>query len=300
MSAPSPGRHASVGGLAYAFAAYAWWGVTPLFWKHLTHVPVLEILGHRIVWAFPIFAGLLWIRGGIPQLARRAGAPEIRWAFVASSVLLAVNWLTFVYAVDTARVLHASLGYFLNPIVSVLLGAIVLGERLTRLQWTAVAFAALGVLQLSAQADDFPWIALVLAGTFGAYGLARKVAPMEALPGSTLEVTLLLPLAAAYLVWLATKGQSSFTPTNATTAVLLAATGVITALPLLWFANAARRLRLSTIGFIQYLAPTGQFLLAVLAFGEAFTPLHQRSFACIWAGIALFTLESWRQSRRGG
>jgi chloramphenicol-sensitive protein RarD len=200
--------------------------------------------------------------------------------------------------VATRRVLQTSLGYFLNPTVSVVLGMVVMGERLRPTQWLAVALSAAGVLQLATLATDLPWIALVLALTFGFYGLVRKTAPIDALPGSTLETALGVPFALAYLGYLWLSGTGHFLGADLATDALLASTGLITAMPLLWFANAARRLPLSTIGFVQYLSPTGQLLLAVLAFGEPFTTLHLRSFACIWAGVAIFTVDSWRQSRR--
>jgi len=285
-------------GLAYAIAAYAWWGVVPIYWKLLTHVPPLELTAHRALWCVPIFGGLLWLRGRVPELRHRIRERKVRRAFLVSSALLALCWLTFVYAVETGRVLHVSLGYFINPIVSVLLGRIVLGERLRRLQWVAVALAAAGVAQLSTEAGELPWISLVLAFTFGLYGLARKTAPMDALPGSTLEVVIMLPFALACLIWVALTGDGHFSLVDPATDTLLLGTGIITAVPLLWFANGARRLPLSTIGFVQYLAPTGHFFLAVLVFGEAFSALHLRAFACIWAGVAVFSIEAWRRSAR--
>jgi chloramphenicol-sensitive protein RarD len=238
------------------------------------------------------------LRGRASELRDKIRDHKVRRVFLFSSALLAVSWLTFVYAVETDRVLHVSLGYFINPIVSVLLGRIVLGEKLRRLQWVAVAFAAAGVAQLSTEASELPWISLVLAFSFGFYGLARKTAPMDALPGSTLEVLIMLPFAVAYLVWAAFTGEGHFSLSDPAIDALLVGTGIITAVPLLWFANGARRLPLSTIGFVQYLAPTGHFVLAVLAFGETFTALHLRAFACIWAGVAVFSIEAWRRSSR--
>ena len=203
MPAPAAsGREITVG-LAYTLAAYAWWGIVPIYWKLLTQVSPAELTAHRALWCVPLFGGLLWLRGRVPELREKIRERRVRRVFLSSSALLALSWLTFVYAVETSRVLHVSLGYFINPIVSVLLGRIVLGEKLRRLQWVAVALAAAGVVQLSTEAGELPWISLVLAFSFGLYGLARKTAPMDALPGSTLEVLIMLPFAAAYLGWIA-------------------------------------------------------------------------------------------------
>jgi chloramphenicol-sensitive protein RarD len=260
-------------------------------------VPPPEVLAHRVVWGFLVFAILLRLRNGVPVLlAAVRGRRVVAWLAL-SSALLAVNWLTFIHAVATARILETSLGYFLNPTFSVLLGLLVIGERLRRAQWLAVALAGAGVAQLVTQAPEPPWIALVLATSFGLYGLVRKTAPIAALPGSTLEAGLAMPVALAYLAAVALGGGGHFGRADPSTALWLAATGVVTAAPLLWFAGAARRLPLSTIGVLQYLAPTGQFLLAVLLYGEAFTALHARSFACIWAGVAVFALDGWRDRR---
>jgi chloramphenicol-sensitive protein RarD len=280
-------------GLAYAVSAYAWWGLVPVFWKQLAHVPPPEVLAHRVIWGFAVFALLQWLRGGFAPLLRALRARRTLAYYAASSALLACNWLTFIYAVATNRVLETSLGYFLNPTVSVILGLLFMGERLRRLQWVAVVLSAAGVAQLAAQASEPPWIALVLAVSFALYGLVRKKAPMEALPGSTLESGLAVPLAALYLLVVWASGTAHFGPQAPLTDLWLVTTGIITAAPLLWFAGAARRLPLSTIGILQYLAPTGQFLLAVLLYGERFTAVHARSFACIWAGVGAFILESW-------
>lgn len=301
MSAPGGFARASeTRGLLYAIAAYGWWGLVPIFWKHLTHVPAAEIIAHRIVWAFLIFAGLLVARRQGPDLIAGARRQRALPLFALSSALIACNWLTFVYAMATARVLEASLGYFLNPIVSVVLGMLVMGERLRRAQWSAVGLGTLGVAQLAAQAHTLPWISLVLACSFGLYGLIRKTAPMAALPGSTLETGFALPVAALYLAFLWTTGAAHFGRLDPTTDLLLVSTGVITAAPLLWFSGAARRLPLSTLGFVQYLAPTGQFLLAVFLYGEPFTTVHLRSFACIWTGIAIYSVDSWRHGTTAG
>jgi len=294
---PHPPRSEETVGLVYALAAYGSWGVVPAFWKQLGHVPALEVLAHRVAWGFLVFAILLRARGGVGALATALRTRRLVALLALSSALLAINWLTFIYAVATARILETSLGYFLNPTFSVLLGLLVMGERLRRTQWLAVVLAAAGVLQLVLEAREPPWIALVLATTFGLYGLVRKTAPVAALPGSTLEAGLALPAALAYLAVLWWSGAATFGRADPATALWLAATGIVTAAPLLWFAGAARRLPLSTIGVLQYLAPSGQLLLAVLLYGEPFTALHARSFACIWAGVAVFAADGWRDRR---
>jgi chloramphenicol-sensitive protein RarD len=284
-------------GLAYGLAAYVFWGVMPAFWKTLASVPASEILAHRVPWALLSFAVIARWRGRLGEVRAVLANGRLRATLCLSALLLAINWLTFVYAVVTGRVLQASLGYFINPLVSVLLGLVVLRERLRRAQWIAVALAAAGVAQLAAGVDDGIWIGLVLAVTFGLYGLIRKTARVDALPGSTSEMIVLAPIALAFLALLAGRGAGEFGHGDAVTHVLLVASGPLTALPLLWFTNAARRLPLSTLGFIQYLAPSLQLGLAVLAFGEPFTSVHARSFGCIWIALAVFTADRVRALR---
>jgi chloramphenicol-sensitive protein RarD len=278
-------------GLLYGIAAYSLWGVIPLFWKLLTHVDPVEILAHRALWGLGAFVALAVIAGewGKVRIALRDGRTLAVMAI--SGALLAVNWGTFVAAVATDHLLDASLGYFINPLVSVALGMVVLGERLRRLQWLAIALAATGVALLTADAGELPWISLVLAVTFGLYGLVRKTAKVDSLVGSTVETAIMTPVAIAYLGFLAGRGGGALGHAGVTTELLLVATGVITAVPLLLFTSAARRLPLSTVGFLQYLAPTGQFLLAVLAFGEPFARGKLAAFALIWAALLLFSLD---------
>jgi chloramphenicol-sensitive protein RarD len=284
-------------GLVYGVLAYGLWGVVPLFWRLLLSVPPIELLAHRVFWGLGAFGVLA---AGTGQLgAVRAGFADRRTIQVMalSGALLAVNWGTFILAVATQHLLDASLGYFINPLVSVALGTVVLGERLRRLQWIALALAATGVIMLTARVGHLPWIALVLATTFGIYGLVRKTAAVNSLVGSTLETALMFPLALVYLGILAASGTGSLGHASLTIQVLLVATGVITAVPLLLFTSAARRLRLSTLGFLQYLAPTLQFLLAVLVFHEPFVPIQGVAFALIWTALVVFSVDAIRQSR---
>ncbi len=300
-----PGQHTDHGvdlrtGVLYALAAYGLWGVFPLYFKVVGHVGADEILAHRIVWSV-LFCGLLLSWTGRWSRVRAIVASPAAWGALSASALLnAVNWLCFIYAVLTDRILEASLGYFINPLVSIVLGMVFLGERLRRVQWVAVSFAAAGVAFLTVR-EGLPWIAITVAVTFGLYGLVRKRATPGPLAGLFFETTLLAPLALAYLAWLWLSHDRTlvFVSGGWNDRGLLALSGLVTTLPLLWFAAAANRLRLSTIGFFQYIAPTGQFLLG-LVYGELFSADRAIAFALIWTGIAVFAGEAWRRSRKQG
>ncbi|PRQ09868.1 EamA family transporter RarD [Enhygromyxa salina] len=285
-------------GYSFALAAYGLWGALPLFWRLLRHVPAGEQLLHRVVWAVVVMSALLLARGRLGELRPVLADPRKRRGLALSAALLGINWFTFLLAVETDRVLHASLGYYLNPIVSVVLGMVVLGERLRRLQWAAVFAAATGVIVLLWQAGEFPWIGLVLASAFGLYGLLRKTIEVEPLPGSTIEAGMLAIPGVVVIAWLGFDGSGHFAGPDLRTTALLLAAGPITAVPLLWFTNAARRLPLYALGFMQYITPTSHFLLAVLVFDEVFTGAHALAFAAIWAGVALFALDLMLQRRR--
>lgn len=303
-STPAPAPHgrrpaeANAAGLGYALLAYGSWGLFPLFWKQLAHIPALELVGHRVAWSCAAYLVLVVLRGRLGELRLALTDRATLRIIVPAALLVGANWLVFIYAVATDRVLHASLGYFLNPLVSIVLGMVFLGERLRRAQWMAVALAGVGVASLASLAEGIPWIGLVLALTFGGYGLLRKIAPVDGLMGATIESVLLVPIAAIYLGWLAFAGTGALGQLGVRTDLLLLTAGVITAAPLVWFANAARLLPLRTLGFMQYLAPTMQFALAVLVFGEALTDVHIRGFALIWAAVAVFSVESWWVARR--
>ncbi|MCH9652166.1 MAG: EamA family transporter RarD [Deltaproteobacteria bacterium] len=285
-------------GVLYALAAYGTWGFAPLFWKLLTTIPSGELLAYRIVAAMVVFLLLLVWRGRFRELQR--GYRDLRTLrfFVLAALLIGFNWYLYVYAVATGNILQGSLGYFMNPLFNVVLGMVFLGERLRPWQWVAVALAAAGVMQLAIRSETFPWIAIALMVSFGFYGLVRKVSPVDALVGSNLETSLLVPLAAGFLVWLGFRGEAYFLQASPGRLLLLVATGLMTALPLLWFSNAARRLPLTTLGFFQYLAPTLQFLIAVGVYGEPFSSLQLRCFGCIWVALVIFSLEARRHRRR--
>jgi chloramphenicol-sensitive protein RarD len=285
-------------GILYGALAYGLWGVVPAFWKLLAQIPALELLGHRVVWGLLTLLVLVAVTGRGEATRQALRDRRVLVAMACSSVLLSINWGTFVYAVSAGHLLEASLGYFINPLVSVALGVLVLGEKLRRAQKLAIALAALGVVALTLHRGHLPYLALVLAFSFGLYGLVRKTAKVESLAGSTVETALMSPVALVGLGLLLARGDGSLGHADATTHALLLATGVVTTIPLLLFTSAARRLPLSTVGFLQYLAPTGQFLLAVLAYDEPFSSGTLIAFAVIWAGLAVFSYDAWQSSSR--
>ncbi|RMF75358.1 MAG: EamA family transporter RarD [Acidobacteria bacterium] len=275
-------------------AAYLWWGLVPVYFKAVAAVSPLEVLAHRIVWALVLLAVWLGLRGQLAGLAAAAPGGVARLGILASTALIAVNWLGFIWAVVTDRVLEASLGYFINPLVNVLLGMLILGERLRRLQWISVGLAAAGVILLAAtRTEGLPWLALLLAFSFAFYGLLRKVSPVDAGSGLLAEVTLLAPAALGLLAWRAVRGDLAFGG-DMKTSLLLVAAGPVTAVPLLLFVAAARRLPYGTIGFLQYVAPSLQFVLAVAVFGEPFGVPQAAAFGLIWFALLLFSIDMRR------
>lgn len=281
-------------GLALAIGAYGLWGVLPLYFHILARVPALQILAHRVVWSV-LFLGVLVLALGRAGDIWRAARGRTLLLLCASAALIAINWFIYIWSVETGHVLEASLGYFINPLVNVALGMLVLGERLRRWQGVAIGIAAAGVLAMAVSGGGAILISLSLAFSFGLYGLVRKVVAIDSLGGLTVETVLLVPLAAGWLLYAAGQGTSGFGVSAAQDGLLLAA-GVITATPLLMFAAAARKLPLSTMGLLQYLAPTLQFFIA-LALGEPLRAVHVLTFALIWAGCALYAWDSLRATR---
>ena len=275
-------------GLLQGVLAYGLWGLVAAYWKLLAHVSPLELIAHRAVWGLFAFVAITFAFGQGPALRLALRDVRLVGVMFVSATLLALNWGIFVWATLNGHLLDASLGYFINPLVSVALGTIVLGERLRRLQWLAIAIATTGVALLAWRVGHVPWIALTLALSFGLYGLVRKTARVEALVGSTIETILMAPIAAVYL---ATLGGGAIAHTDPGTMALLFSTGVVTAVPLVLFTSAARALPLSTVGFLQYLTPTGQFLLAVLAYGEPLAHDRLIAFVWIWAGLIVFSID---------
>jgi len=275
-------------GLAYGIVAYGLWGFMPVYIKAVRAAPVLEVLCHRVVWALAFLLLLSWWQGQIRDLRPALRSRRTLAVLSASTVCIAVNWLVYIWAVVNGRLLEGSLGYYINPLVNVLLGVAILGERFERPVRIAVGIAAAGVLWLAVHLGQFPWIPLALATSFGLYGFLRKIAPVGPLAGLTIETALLFPLTGGYLAWAIGSGRSAFLAGNLSLDVWLLLGGPVTAVPLLFFAAAARRLPLSTLGFLQYLSPTLQFLLAVFAYGEPFDRAHAVAFALIWMAVAVF------------
>lgn len=284
-------------GLAYGIAAYGLWGIAPMFWKLLGGVSWVEILAHRVVWGVLAFGAIAGAAAAGPVLRAAARDRRTVAAMALSGMLLVINWGTFIWSVANGHILDASLGYFVIPLLSVGLGMLVLGERMRRLQWIAIAAAAIGVAIQTWYAVGAPWISVVVAASFGIYGLIRKIARVDSLVGSTLETALLVPVATGYLAVLALRGGGQLGHATTGTQLLLISTGVVTALPLLCFNSAARRLPLSTLGFLQYLGPTLQFLLAIGVYGEPFAQVQLIAFGFIWIGLAVFSVDLVRQSR---
>ncbi|MBD3731518.1 MAG: EamA family transporter RarD [Sphingopyxis sp.] len=294
--APAPaGSHE--GGLPYALAAYGIWGFVPLFFKLLSSVPPVEVLAQRILWSLPLCFLIMAFRRQIGEYLAVLRDWKVLRLLFASSVLIAVNWLVYIYAIFTDHVLAASLGYYLNPLVNVMLGMVFLGERLSRMQMLAVVIAGVGVAILLAGALDTLWISLTLAFTFGIYGLLRKIAPVGSLPGLSVETTvLLLPSLAVAGYYLAAGDGRGFGSENSISLLLMAG-GVVTAVPLLLFATAARRMSYAALGFVQYMAPTIQFLLSLFIFNEPLKPVQLACFLLIWVSIAVFSFDMWRKMR---
>ena len=282
-------------GVGFAVTAYAIWGLVPAYWKTLTHVPVDELTAWRAVWAAFVGVALLLLTRRAGEL--RAAAANVRLALpiALSGLLIAINWGVFLYAVSTDRVSHTSLGYYVNPLVSVALGFFVLGERLRPAQWLAVCVAGAGVAWWTLRLGGLPWIAAVLAGSFALYGLVRKLVPVPSLVGFSLEMLYLAPIALAYLAWLPSPALAGAgAPLHAWVAV----SGAVTAAPLVCFASAAKRLPLAVLGIFQYIAPSLALLLAVGLYGEAFGGDHAISFGCVAVALVIFTLDSFRTPRR--
>lgn len=287
----------SLTGAAFALGAFLTWGLNPIYFKAVGHVPASEILAHRVAWCFVLLAVVLIVTRRIGALLRDLAPRRTRLLLLLSTALICANFLTFIHAVLVDRLIESSLGYFLNPIVNVFLGVLFLGERLRRGQLLALALAFTGVAWLIVDHGHLPWITLVLAFSFGTYGLVRKVAKVEAVGGLAVECGLVFLPCVAFIAWRAWEGSGSFLTGDTQASVLLPISGAVTAVPLVLFAAATKRLTLTAVGFFQYLAPTGQLLLAVLAYGEVFTRAHAVAFGFIWSALAVFTVESLRHRR---
>ncbi len=277
--------------------AFGLWGLLPIYFKEVDGVGAFEMLAHRVIWAVPFGAIILWLRRQWPEVWRALTNRRMLGFLGLSAIFITINWLGYIWAVQNGEIFQASLGYYINPLMYVLVGFLFLGERLRRFQVVAVAFATAGVVVLTISGGQFPAIALTLATSFTIYGVIRKQIVVGGMAGLFVETVLLFPVTLGYVLWLMHIGNSAFAFDDPIMISLLMLAGPITVLPLLCFALAARRLPLSTIGFLQFIAPTGQFIVGV-AYGERLTTPHIICFSLIWLAVAVFLLDAWRASRK--
>jgi len=285
-------------GLLLGIAAYSMWGAFPLYWPLLEPAGAVEILAHRILWSLVTMAVLVVVLRRTGQLRALLRDRRRRLLLTIAAVVVTVNWATYIWGVNNGRVVETSLGYFINPLVTVLMGVFILRERLRPLQWVAMAVAAGAVGVLTLDYGRLPWVALILAFSFGSYGLAKKTANVEAVESLAFETSVMAPVAAAYIAWLVVTGDSNFGTHGAGHALLFTTTGIVTAVPLLCFGAAAIRVPMVTLGLLQYLAPIFQFALGVLWFHEAMPPGRWVGFGLVWVALAIFTVEAVTHRRR--
>jgi chloramphenicol-sensitive protein RarD len=285
-----------VSGFWSGVAAYTIWGLVPIYWKLLKHVPASQVLGHRIVWSLAVLLVLLAVlrRGRLPfaNVSRR-----VVGLYAIAAALIAVNWFTYIFAVNAGFIVETSLGYYITPLVNVLFGVVFFHERMRPAQWIAIALATIGVIELTYAYGTLPWIAFALAASFGSYGLAKKKAPLDPLEGLTLETAILAPLAIVYLALLHQTGEGAFLRTGATSDALMIGGGLVTTVPLLLFAAAVRSVPLSVIGILQYIGPTLQFLLGVFVYDEPFSQMQLAGFSIVWVALAVYAGDSLRARR---
>jgi chloramphenicol-sensitive protein RarD len=284
-------------GYWYALGAYVTWGLFPIYWKWLQHISALQLIGHRVVWSCVMLFAIIVLSRQWREFRSSILNRRVLAMYALAGVLIAVNWTIYVWAVNSNFIVETSLGYFINPLVSVLLGVVVLGERLRLGQWLAIALAAAGVLYLTLAYGSLPWISLALACTFGIYGLVKKMAPLGAVHGLALETGILLLPALAFLSYESQSGRGAFFHSGTTVDLLMIGAGPVTTIPLLLFAAAARRIPLSMVGLFQYIAPTIQFLIGVFLYHEPFTRSRFIGFSMVWLGLLLSALEAGTQGR---
>jgi chloramphenicol-sensitive protein RarD len=280
-------------GVWYAVAAYGLWGLVPLYWKSLPHIAALQMIAHRIVWSCAMLAAICALRQDWGGIGRAARSPRAMALLSAAAVVVGINWFIYVWAVNAGFILQASLGYFITPLVSVLLAVVIFREELRAAQWAAIALAGGGVLYLTVAAGTFPWIALSLAVSFATYGALKKVSPLASIQGLALETAILLIPAVAYLFRIDVTGQGVFLRAGLVPTLLIMAAGPVTTVPLLFFGSAARRIPLSSMGMLQYISPTIQFLIGVLVYREPFAGAQLIGFGLIWTALIIFAVEGY-------
>ena len=284
-------------GIWYGIGAYVTWGLFPIYWKWLHAVPALQLIGHRILWSFVMLFTFIFLSQQWNAFRAMALKPRVLRVYLVAAILIGVNWLVYVWAVNAGYIVQVSLGYYINPLLNVLMGVLFLREHLRPSQWVPLGLAAAGVLYLNFAYGSLPWIALTLAFSFGLYGLVKKTAPLGSLYGLTLETGLLFLPALLYLLYSETTRQGAFLHSGAISDALLVGAGLMTTIPLLMFASAARRIPLSLVGILQYIAPTLQFLLGVLVYGEPFTHTQFIGFGIVWLALILFGVEGYLATR---
>ncbi len=285
-------------GVVYAASAYMIWALLPIYWKLLGSVPTLVVVGHRMIWSFAFVLGVLVLKNDWKHYRSILRTPKILLIYLVTASLLGINWLTYVWAINAGFIVESSLGYFINPLVNVLLGVIFLRERLRLWQWLPIGMVSLGVIYLSVSYGALPWIALTLAFSFGLYGLIKKTAPLSSIDGFALETGFMFLPALAYLLYLKSLGQDLFAGQGTTITMLLVFAGFVTGYPLLLFGAGARRIRLSTLGLLQYIAPIGQFLVGVLIYGEDFSQKKTVGYGIIWMALMIYSIEGIINRRR--
>lgn len=286
-------------GVLYALFAYSFWGLIPAYYKNFEHISPNEMTAHRALWSAALGLGMLAVLGRLPGFIKIYGQPKLLGLLLLSGVCISSNWLMFLWAVDNDRMVEASMGYFINPLFSVMLGVVLLGERLRKGQIVSIVLAAMGVAYIVVSYGNVPWIAILLPFTFGMYGFIRKHTPVDSIGGLTAETSFMLPFAIGYVAWLTVRDASHFGTASLGDTAFLVSVGPITLLPLTLFAAAARRVRLATLGLLQYLSPSLTFLLAVLVYREHFDRVKLVAFLFIWASLLIYTLEGVRFSRLG-
>ncbi len=300
MDKQSPKNEDSLRGFGFALTAYLMWGFLPLFMKAVAHISPAEVIAHRVIWSVPIAGAVLWATGRTADLMLALRTPRMLIMAATTAALITVNWGIYVWSIGAGHALDAALGYYINPLFSVAMGAILLGERMSRAQKWAIALAALAVLVLTVEAGKIPLVALGLTVTWGFYAYLKKSLPIGPNQGFFLEILILLPFAIGYVIWKQSSGQGHFMMGNTSDTVLLLCCGLITAVPLMIYANGAKLLRLSTIGILQYIAPTMIFLTAVYVFGEDFGRGKMIAFPMIWMALVIYTVSMVKQARAVG
>ena len=299
MSTPNPASatpvDASQHGIVSTASAFMLWGLLPIYWKLLDAVPAFQILSHRTIWSLVFLLILLFGLKRMGEVKAALRSKRNRWCLAGGSLMLAANWGIYIWAVTNEHIIEASLGYYITPLINVVLGYLVFNDRLNRLQLSAIGLAVVGVAVMVVRYGHFPWLALSIALSFALYGMIRKLADVESMPGLFLETTILSPIMAAYLLWQENIGLGAFLHSSLEVNALLLLSGVATSVPLLLFAHGARRISFITVGLLQYITPTMTFLLGCLVYGEEFKPSHVLGFTCIWLALALYTFDGVRR-----